>query len=61
MRFFKRLMEIKEEQLKIEKVESSRLFLINHNLTEILKVLKGGVKNGNNSKVRRRGTQSKRN
>jgi hypothetical protein len=53
MRFFKRLMEIKEEQLKNElNARIARYHTVNI-LTEILEIMKGG-KDGKNKNKRNR-------
>ena len=49
MRFIRRLMEIKEEQLEYEKLRHDDLRIINNNIIKIGKMLnemKGGVKDG---------------
>jgi len=46
MSFIKRLMEIKEEQLLYEKRQDAYAYRMDATLTEILKVMKGGVKDG---------------
>jgi len=46
MRFIRRLMEIKEEQLKLESLRTFEIMRINSKVSEILKLLKGGVKDG---------------
>ena len=54
MSFFtlSRLMEIKEDQLKMEVIRCKTLHRVEKNLKEILKVLKGGVKDGKNKNKR---------
>ena len=54
MRFIKRLMEIKEEQLKMTYHTYNFECHAQNTLDEILKVLKGGAKDGNNKNRRNR-------
>lgn len=57
MRWLKRLMEIKEEQLKYERWSHDNEFLILTKLSEILEILKElkrGAKNGKNKNKRNR-------
>ena len=48
MRFFKRLMEIKEQQLQLEGLRTFEIMRIHHHVEEILELMKGGVKDGKN-------------
>ena len=50
MNYIKRLMEIKEEQLRCERIRIKYAIYADAHLEDILKVLKGGVKNGNKNK-----------
>ena len=54
MTFIRRLMEIKEDQLKMEMIRCHTLHRIEENLKKILKELKGGVKDGKNKNKRNR-------
>jgi len=46
MRFIKRLMEIKEEQLRLEQLRYLETRFIHTHIEEILKVLKGSLEDG---------------
>ena len=58
MRFIKRLMEIKEKQLEFENDRTFRIALMQSDLREILKVLKGGKENGKQNRNKKRDIQA---
>ena len=54
MKFLRRLMEIKEEQLSLEQSRNCYIRGIEFDLLQILEILKGGVKDGKNKNKRNR-------